>query len=459
MTCMKTKGDTFQMESVHGSNKGALQRYAPFLIAAAVALLYHLLMQPMGGDDVFFSQATAEKGLWAYLAERYETWTSRVVLEGILVTVIKVPWLWRILDFLALATLPLLLAGIFGKKDTIINWCAAGAVLLYPFHDMGTAGWITTTETHFWPLWCFFFVSFLVKKMLTGEKISIAEAIGGILASVVTGSHEQWAVIMFVVLALYGFYLWKKRQKPANLPVLIPLVLINLVSLAVIALCPGNAARNQVSIHDLPVYAEFNFGQKLYLGLLSVERVFIANVDVVFLAVVLIWAFLVYLKTNDYVKTLISALPLLILFGQTVLRTAYPGFSGIFVMPEQILEWSWSELSTWIPMVYLAVTLASMLYALYILLGDNLLEYIYALLILGCGFGAGVVVGFMATIYVSGERVYAALYMALICVTLFCISKQRAEVQEKIKQTSGKLVVTVLAILCLVNIGFIALSA
>lgn len=440
------------------SKNGALKNYAPFLIVVLVALIYHIEMKPMGGDDIFFSQATAEKGLWGYLAERYQTWTSRVVLECILVTVIKVPLLWRILDFLALATLPMLLAGIFGKKDTMMRWCAAGAVLLYPFHDMGTAGWITTTETHFWPLWCFFFVAFLIKKMLTGEKISVPEVILGILAAVVTGGHEQWAVVMFVVLVLYGIYLWLGKEKPANLPLFLTLALINLVSLAVILLCPGNAARNQVSIHDLPIYAEFHFGEKLYLGLLSIERVFIANVDVVFFAVVLIWAVLVYWKTNDYKKTLFSALPLFILFGQSVVRTAYPGLSGIFVMPGEVLEWSWSALSTWIPMVYLAVTLVSMLYALYILLGENLLEYIYALVILGCGFGAGAVVGFMATIYVSGERVYAALYMALICVTLFCIAKQREQVQEKIKQTGGKILLTVLALLCLVNIGFIALS-
>lgn len=440
------------------TRKEALHKYVPFILTAAVALIYHIGMQPMGGDDIFFSQATADKSMGVYLAQRYETWTSRVVLEFLLVTVIQMPLLWRVLDFLAFATLPLLLAKIFGRNDALMNWCAAGAVLLYPFHDMGTAGWITTTVTHFWPLWSFFFVSLLIKKMLTEKKISVIEAIAGVFASVVTGSHEQWAVVLFVVFVLYGIYLWINKKRPENLPVLLPLVLVNLISLAVIFLCPGNAARNQVSIHDLPVYAKFHFGEKLYLGLLSIERVFIANADAVFFAVVLIWTVLVYFKTKDYRKTLISALPLFILFGQTVIRTAYPGLSGIFVMPGEVLEWSWGELSTWLPMVYLAITLFSMLYSLYLLLGENLLEYIYALLMLGCGFGAGAVVGFMATIYVSGERVYAALYMALLCVTLFCISKRREQIQEEIKKTGGKLIVTVLVLVCLTNIGFIALS-
>lgn len=441
MTCMKIKR----------------REYLPFFLVAVIVFLYHALMKPMGGDDVFFSQATATQSLWSYLSQRYEIWTSRVILEFLLVTIIKLPILWRILNFLALATLPILIARLFDRSE-LMNWCAAGAVLLYPFHDMGTAGWITTTVTHFWPLWGFFYLCYLLKKVYIKEKVRWVEAIFGIFVCVMTSNHEQWAVIFFAVLIMYGFLLWKEKRRPTNLFVPVSLAMVNVVSLVVILFCPGNAARNLVSIHDLPIYAEFGFGDKLYLGLLSIERVFIANADAVFLAVLLIWTLLVYLKTNHYVKTLLAGLPLLILFGQTVVRTAYPGLSGIFVMPGEVLEWSWGDLSTWIPMVYLVITLCSMCYSLYLLIGENILEYIYSLLFLGLGFGAGAVVGFMATIYVSGERVYAALYLALMCVTLFCIYRMKAQVQEKIQQTSGKLVATVLAVLCLVNIGFITLS-
>lgn len=434
-----------------------IRRYAPFILVALVGLVYHLRMQPMGGDDIFFSQATEGTTLWAYLADRYLTWTSRVVSEFVLVNVIQFPLLWRILDFVMFATLPVILSKIFGG-GRMMNWLAAGAVLIFPFHDMGTAGWITTTVTHFWPLWGIFYLGMLLKKMLVSERIHPLEAVLGVLVCIVTGSHEQYAVILFVMFLLYGFYLWKQRKRPENLPVLLPLVIVNVISLAVIALCPGNAERNKVSIADLPIYAEFHFGEKLYLGLLSIERVFIANADAVFFAVVFIWAVLVYLKTKDYKKTFISGLPFVILFGQTVLRTAYPGLSGLFVMPGQILEWSWGELSTWIPMLYLAVSVAAMIYALYQLLGENPLEFFYALILLGCGFGAGMILGFMATIYVSGERVYAPLYSIFFVVTMFCVYRMRETVSEKLKQTSGKLVVTLLAVLCLTNVLFVTLS-
>lgn len=442
---------------IHTRAGAYVKAYAPFFLVAVVGLLYHFLMQPMGGDDSFFSEATKDVSLWEYLSHRYLNWTSRVVSEFILVNVIQVPIVWRVIDFLMFATFPIILAKLFDDSEQM-RWCAAGAVLIFPFHDMGTAGWITTTVTHFWPLWGIFFVGLLIKKMATEEHIHPAEAILGVFVCIMTGSHEQYAVIMAVLFVLYGVYLWQQKRKPACLPLFVALVLVVAVSLLVIVLCPGNAGRNAVSLADLPIYATFGFGDKLYLGLLSIERVFIANADAVFLAVTLIWTMLVYLKTNDYKKTLISGVPLLILFGQTVVRTAYPGLSGLFVMPGQILEWSWRERSTWIPMVYLALTVAAMIYALYQLFGENLYEYICVLILLGCGFGAGMVLGFMATIYVSGERVYAPLYAILLFVTLFAVYKQREVVGKYAKTTSGKLTLIVPVLLCLINVFFITLS-
>lgn len=453
------------MRKRHKKGRSALKKtktgayvkaYAPFILVAVIGLVYHLLMKPMGGDDVFFYEATKRTTLGVYLSHRYVHWTSRVVSEFVLVNVIQCPILWRIIDFLMFATLPVLISRILGGG--LANWAAAAAVLLFPFHDMGTAGWVTTTVTHFWPFWGIFYIVMLLKKMAAEERIHTAEAVFGVLVAVVTGSHEQYAVIMAVLLVLYGVYLWLQKRKPGNLPVLVPLMLVNVISLAVIALCPGNAERNKVSIADLPIYGEFGFGEKLYLGLLSIERVFIANADIVFFIVISVWTVLVCGNTKDFKKTLISALPLFILFGQTVLRTAYPGLSGLFVMPGQILEWSWSDLSTWIPIVYLAVTVASMIYALYQLFGENLYEYICLLILLGCGFGAGMILGFMATIYVSGERVYAPLYGILMMVTLLAVNRQKETVSEELKTAGGKLAVSGVALCCLVNVLFITLS-
>lgn len=452
------------------------KNYIPFVLVTFIAVLYHIRIQPMAGDDIFFSQATEGKGLFPYLIERYETWTSRFVIELVLVLLVKAPILWKLLDILAFATLPVLLSKLFGG-GRLMNWCAAAAVLMYPFHDMGSAGWITTTVNYFFPIWGMFFVGLLIRKMIMQEKISIGEAVLAVPVCLIASSHEQVAVILFAVFLLYGFYEWSRKRGGAllkwwsvaalpehgeagkrNRIVLAELLICNIATLVSIALCPGNAGRNAVSIADLPVYETFHFGDKLYLGLLSVERVFIANADALFVLVAALLAGLVYLKTEDYKKTLVSGLPLMIIFGQTVLRTAYPGLSGLFVMPGQITEWSWGELSTWLPMGYLLVTVASMLYGFYCLFGEKTGEFLAVLVLLGCGFGAGAVLGFMATIYVSGERVYITLYFILLFVMLLALYRQRETVCRKLEKTSGKLAVTWVILMCLVNVGFVFLS-
>jgi hypothetical protein len=473
--------------------------YAPFLLTGLIGILYHFRMQMMLGDDTFFSRALEEQGLMEYLTYRYGNWTSRLVLEFLMVTVEQVPLLWKILDFLMFASLPVLLAEILGggipreqktksenAGNMLINWCAAGAFLIFPFHDMGTAGWMTTTIVFFWPLWGMVFIGMLISRLVRGRQIAIWQGICGWIACLVASSHEQVSVTLLAIFLMYSYYRIQIRKKGSQLTevrqgngmaqgqgdatgkqgkrvcwnniVLAGLLLINLVSLFSIVVCPGNTKRNAVSIADLPIYATFGFADKLYLGLLSVERVFIANADIVFFFASLLLAVLVYWKTDNWKKTAISSLPLLILFGQTVVRAAYPGLSGLFPVPGEITEWSWGALSTWLPMLYLAIALAAMVYGYYQILGENRHIYLFTLIFLGCGFGAGVVLGFVATIYVSGERVYMLLYAALLFVSLYCICSMRDVVQEKLRQASGKLLFGFFGLLCLINVGFIALS-
>ena len=86
-----------------------LRQLNPFFMVAFVGIIYHLRIRTMAGDDVFFSQATSELGLWNYLILRYETWTSRFVIEFLLVEIIKYPLLWRLIDLALFISFPVLL--------------------------------------------------------------------------------------------------------------------------------------------------------------------------------------------------------------------------------------------------------------------------------------------------------------------------------------------------------------
>ena len=108
--------------------------------------------------------------------------------------------------------------------------------------------------------------------------------------------------------------------------------------------------------------------------------------------------------------------------------------------------------------LFLAVTVAAMVYALYQLFGDDLFTFISVLLLVGCCFGAGMVLGFMATIYVSGERVYAPLYGILLAVTLFGICRQRSVWKEPAAVSSAVFLTALTVVCCAVNVLFIVLS-
>lgn len=429
--------------------------YAPFLLVGLVGLLYHFKIGPIAGDDLFFVAATDDKTIWEFLRMRYETWTSRIVIDFLVVSLLPHLWLWKLLDILIFASLPVLFARIVGDS-LLVRWCSAAAVLLYPFHDVGSAGWVTTTVNYLWPVWGILVVGMLLRKMILSEQIRWYEGVFGGLACILAGSHEQTAVVLFLILALAGISLI--RKKCVKIPVFYILALLNIASLAFILCCPGNGNRNVVGTADMPEFGQFGIFDKAYLGALGIERVFIAKVDIVFFVAAALLAVLVYIRTDSYKKTLLSAVPLLILLGHSVILTAYPELSGIFVVPEQVTSWEWNSLSTWMPMCYLAAVIVSVLYALYCLLKDALFAWVCALLLLGCGFAAGLVIGFTATIYVSGDRVYITLYFILLYLLLYVIRKMEPEIGQRLAGTAGKLCATAAALPVLINVGYIWLS-
>ena len=100
-----------------------LRQLKPFFIVAFVGIIYHLRIRPMAGDDVFFSQATSELGLWNYLIQRYETWTSRFVIEFLLVWIIKYPILWRLIDLALFISFSRFMYICLYKADKIVYNC------------------------------------------------------------------------------------------------------------------------------------------------------------------------------------------------------------------------------------------------------------------------------------------------------------------------------------------------
>lgn len=426
--------------------------YLPFLAVGIVAVLWHATLKIGPGDDIVYFQSLMDgRSIFEILAHRYQTWSSRLAIEAVLIPIVHCPLLWRIADIAVYTTVPVLLCRLLDITGTG-RWYTAALVLLYPFSDMVSAGWISTTTNYLWPLWCTLFLGTLVKKMHRQERIAPLETAGGILACIYAGSQEQAAVILlflFVSEILFSFS--KKRFK---MPLLYVICGINIISLISILLCPGNAIRTmQETEGRMPEFAGFSVWEKLYMGLVNVERIFIANLNSVFFVTTAVLALLVYLKTKDYKKTLISALPVLLLFGQAVVRVSHPWFEELFVVPTQATSWDWKDFGTYLPLLFLAICIIGLLYALRQLSDGSLGKYFWTLLLLGAGLATGVVMGFSPTIYASADRPYIFLYFILIYVCLERMWALRGVVSRGLPLCARKLAFTVLMLLVLVNVA------
>lgn len=424
----------------------------PFFIVGVIAVIWHATLKVSVGDDiVYFKTLMDGRNIWEILAHRYQTWSSRLAIEFVLIPIVHHTMVWRILDTIIFASIPILICKLMNANRKL-SWCVAAFVLLYPFSDMVSAGWISTTTNYLWPLWCILFIGVLLKKLIFHEKIKWYAGAAGVFACIYGSSQEQVAIIMLLLFFLTGFYLWK--EKCYKLPLLYLYSGINIISLTVILLCPGNQIRKIQEIEGrMPEFSEFTIWHKLYMGLANVERIFIANINNIFLIMTALLAILVYIKTKSYKKTLFSSIPILLLLGQSVIRMSHIRFKNIFVIPKQDVRWDFKSPQTYLPLLFLAVCIAGILYALYQLMKENRIMYLCTALLLGCGLASGVVMGFSPTIYASAERPYIYLYFIIIIVCLYQLKALQPIIRIEILPAGRWLLFSAVVLFALVNIA------
>ena len=82
-----------------------------FGTAALAAVLWHVILSTNVGDDMVYFKTLLDgnSSLGEILAHRYETWSSRMVIEAVLIPLVHCPLLWKILDIVIFTSLPVLL--------------------------------------------------------------------------------------------------------------------------------------------------------------------------------------------------------------------------------------------------------------------------------------------------------------------------------------------------------------
>lgn len=414
------------MEKIN-NRKQRIREALPFICFFVLVGIWHILVNVMTRDDEYFSVAikATNTTFFDFLKLRYQTWSSRVIIEAVLLWIVHHEVLWRILDTLIFTSIPYLMSRIL-DCDEKGRWFCCFMTFLYPINSMGEAGWITTTVNYLWPLGCVFYLGFLLKKLVKEEKIRAYEYFTAAVAIIFGSDQEQCAAIIFTLFVLIIAY--KLYKKDFKQPFLYLEFFLHLLTFGFILRCPGNANRSAMeAANRMPKFSEFSIGKKIYLGLLSTVRELIAIPNRLIIVVMIILVLLMIRKTSKLLPLLVSMIPLGIVMGYSLLLDVFPDFGAIFFVPKQTVKYA---LKNAIPIGFLFLIIISISYSLYQLLGENIQQYLLILGILGAGLATALVLGFSPTVYASGTRVFLYFQFTLIFTCLFCWEKVSCRKQE-----------------------------
>lgn len=396
-----------------------------------LSLLFHLfLMEVGGGDDGYFATCLENRTLPEFLIKRWNTWSSRLVIETVVVMVLKQSvWLWKILDILCSVLVAYLLFGVlFHKKEAGKAALICGFLfILYDFTEMDSAGYMTTTIFYWWVLAAgiiaFLPIFYHYRKESVKHWIYALAIPCGLFAA----NQEQVAVI-FVCIGAYmiGVYLFEKRKIPGYLYVFL---LLGLLSLAIVFLCPGNEVRKNSNIDFwFPNFTQFNIVQKGLLGWYGLLRTLFEDLNWLFVGFSAVLFAAALKKCAKWHEKLIAAIPLLsnLALGACLLVSNFYDAGPVnkvvhafdFDQPIVYYHGSLPLKLQLLVSVYTLVCLC-VIYIMYCLWGKTK-EFSHLLTVLLIGSASKVSMGMSPTVWASSERTSIFLLFAFIIIGTHC---------------------------------------
>ena len=278
-----------QMNKSTSDSESKRKKVGCYLLVAAFFIWAHSFTEANYSDDAWFSTMLDQYNILGFLNWRFHTWSSRVILEGILVVLAHSDFIvWRILDTLVCLLLVWAISQILDMQDwhaplwITLSLCLLPVGILYP------AGWIATSTNYLWPLTAGMVSLVPLVRSLRRDTARTMRRGGYLLALLIAANQEQIAAVLFGIYLchLIGWYVVKRREmaqemnaieyekKPQVYPFLPELVIL-LASLAFIVLCPGNTSRNIQEMSSwFPEYPNYSMGERLLMGMLDTVAYF-----------------------------------------------------------------------------------------------------------------------------------------------------------------------------------------
>ena len=388
-------------------------------------MIYRHINIPLGvGDDIWFLEKS-KMDLFDYTLWRIETWTSRNIIEFVMLIMLNLSkWVWITLDSIMFVLILHSIRKIvcFKKnKDFLITILIALVIVCFPFNLFSEAGWYATTLNYVWPLaFGLYSLSYLM-RIFVNEKVNIFQKIIMIIGLIYAINQEQMCALIF---GFYTLFIVYNLINHHNIPKFVYVVVAcTIVMLVYHAFCPGNAIR-KVS-ETAAYYSEFKYFSvidKLFLGVLTTISIVMINP----FYIVFIWSlgliYVIYFNSKNikqYAMVILMTITMYIIsisdkFLQYGTMSKIYNIFSTYLQPVKFIDYK--DINIYLMMLYFCTIIIISLYIIKSNLGFKL--FVIESIILAAAFCSRIILGFSASIFMSGSRTFVNSYF-LIFIAVF----------------------------------------
>ena len=415
------------------------ERGKNLLIFGAFGLLmlaYFMLVPVPLGDDIWF-MGQGDVGIGAFVASRYRFWSSRCLLEALLLAFCRLPLIVARVCMAVVVTVgAVVLHRLFTDRGAKSALLVCSLLLLFSsfaadlhnryFTLITHTGFLASTVNYLLPAVCGLVALLPLQKAARGAPFRWYEWIAYPVCMLVGANQEQVCAILAVVYLLFGAYFLIKKKFRAMLGVQFGLAA---ASLAFILTCPGNANRliEETATWN-PAFADYGALQKLDVGVSAVLEYFFAATPLVLLFELFLAA-VIFKKYKSVFYRAVAAAPLAVslAFGPlaSVTNLLFPGLADAFAGTDPAVGWlNLTGSPALAPPAKFAVgclVVALLCVCVYLAFGHRV-RSLAMLAVFAAGAVSKAVIGFAPTLVVSGERTafFFLLALVILIAALFC---------------------------------------
>ena len=423
-----------------GAKKYIVQNSVFIIFLILIAVLSFVKFAKIDGDSGYFGAVELDK-LADFTVMRYQTWTSRNIIEAILVISCHFPMLFALANVFFCGVLYKSVYGVAKKKDSRqLEFIVATSILasLIPA-ALNSAGYIPTIVNYLWPVSALTYVIYILKQLATRQKLLPRQYVFTVLAAIFGANSEQCAALLFgAVIVILGYLIYLRKKKDFKLPKFIfVLFTISIASLIHIATCPGNAQRIivETTVH-FPGFASLGFFDKVLLGFSDVITDMFAAAHPFYVAGLLILGIAVLGSKNNLKKVwnrILISLPSFILAGALLFEYYYHKATGDFMLTRipYFAEHGDTLRYKLAMLLFVVVLVAYLIYCFYILCKKKLLFIATLGIFLIAGVLSKIIIGFSPSIFYSEFRTTTPLYISLVFIFCLLFSKRQQSITTR----------------------------